>query len=116
MPPTFFEEFGRRCARRRHILRLKQYEVATAIGTQRSHVSALEHGRQVMMRLDQLQALARSLGTSSDYLLQLTDTDPGPVPDRRSPGEELSFACVTLPPVTTIPQGDGSYAEYSTPG
>jgi transcriptional regulator with XRE-family HTH domain len=77
---TFYEEFGRRVARRRHILRLTQQTIAQALKTQRSHVSALEHGRQVMMRLDQLAALAQVLQTSSDYLLLIVETDPGSVP------------------------------------
>ncbi len=102
MPLTFFEEFGRRVARRRHILRLKQHEVAAAIGTQRSHVSALEHGRQVMMRLDQLMALAQKLRTSSDYLLQLVDVDPGEVPPLPCPAEGASQARLPLCQLPTL--------------
>ena len=113
MPPIFFEEFGRRCTRRRHILRLTQREVAAAIGTQRSHVSALEHGRQVMMRLDQLMTLARTLKTSSDYLLQVVDVDPGEVPPRLCPGRALCCAGDTLSPVTTLPERSLADAEYT---
>src|SRR5438067_1954633 len=104
MPPTFYEEFGRRVARRRHIMRLKQHEVGAAIGTQRSHVSALEHGRQHMMHLEQLQALAHVLRTSSDYLLQLVEVDPGEVPPRPCPGERFMPAKPASLPVAHLPE------------
>jgi len=81
MAPTFYEEFGRRVARRRAMLRLKQREVGAAIGVARSHVSALEHGRQHLMDLAALRALAQVLQTSSDYLVQVVDQDPGVIPD-----------------------------------
>jgi transcriptional regulator with XRE-family HTH domain len=100
MPDSFYAEFGRRMARRRSILRLKQREVGAAIGVHPSHVSALEHGRQRMMYLHQMQALARILETSSDYLLQLTDADPGTIPDRRSPAEQHAMHSTTALPVT----------------
>jgi transcriptional regulator with XRE-family HTH domain len=114
--PTFYEEFGRRMARRRYILRLKQHEVGAAIGTQRSHVSALEHGRQHMMHLAQLQALAQVLRTSSDYLLQLVDDDPGIVPPRPCPAEEAT-AVESAPPLPATPILERTVAdgEYSMP-
>jgi transcriptional regulator with XRE-family HTH domain len=101
--PTFSEEFGRRVARRRHILRLKQYEVAAAIGSQRSYISAIEHGRTQMLHLEQLRALSQILQTSSDYLLQLTDEDPGVIPPWLCPGKALSLASVPLSLHTTAP-------------
>ena len=108
--PSFYEEFGRRCTRRRHLLRLKQYEVAEAIGTQRSYVSALEHGRQQMMHLARVMALAKALQTSSDYLLQLTDEDPGVIPPTVCPAERPGLRSTTALLATLIPQGDDEYA------
>jgi DNA-binding XRE family transcriptional regulator len=113
MPSPFFEEFGRRMARRRHILRLKQHEVGEKIGMQRSHISSLEHGRQHMMRLDQVAALARVLRTSSDYLLQLVDVDPGEVPPLPCPGKGRCLDGRTPSPVTTLPREEYGYAEYT---
>jgi transcriptional regulator with XRE-family HTH domain len=101
--PTFYEEFGRRVARRRAIMRLRQHEVARAIGWQRSHVSALEHGHVTMMRLDQVAALAQVLQTSSDYLLQLVAVDPGPVPDT---------ACLA---VATYVEAESHHGPHSRP-
>ena len=100
--PTFYEEFGRRVARRRAILRLKQREVGQAIGSQRAQVSGLEHGHQRLMDLAQLQALAQVLQTSSDYLLQLVEEDPGAIPPWLCPGGAPSFASTLLPPATTL--------------
>jgi transcriptional regulator with XRE-family HTH domain len=101
--PTFYEEFGRRVARRRAILRLKQREVGQAIGSHRAHVSGLEHGRQRMMDLAQLMALAQVLQTSSDYLLQLVDEDPGVIPPWLCPGEAFGLHSSSPPLHTATP-------------
>jgi transcriptional regulator with XRE-family HTH domain len=81
MADAFYTEFGRRVARRRAILRLKQHQVAAQVGMQRSQVASLEHGRQQLVHLHHVQALAQVLQTSSDYLLQLVEADPGPIPE-----------------------------------
>ena len=74
-------EFGRRAARRRRILGPTQQVVSTQVDMPRSQLSQLERGVYRAMQFAQLAALAQVLQTSSDYLLQLVDTDPGPVPD-----------------------------------
>jgi transcriptional regulator with XRE-family HTH domain len=79
--PPIWVEFGRRAARRRRILGLTQQVVSTQVGMPRSQLSQLERGVYHGMQFVHLAALARILQTSSDYLLQLVDADPGPVPD-----------------------------------
>jgi len=74
-------EFGRRAARRRRILGLTQQTVSTQVGMARSHLAQLERGVYHGIQFAHLAALAQVLQTSSDYLLQLVDHDPGPVPD-----------------------------------
>jgi len=74
-------EFGRRAARRRRILGLTQLAVSTQVGMARSHLSHLSRGVYRAIQCTHLAALAQVLQTSSDYLLQLVDRDPGPVPD-----------------------------------
>ncbi len=76
----FTVEFGRRVARRRRILGLKQWQIAEQVGTNRSHMTQLELGGHQLMRLEQLATLAKVLETSTDYLLQLVEQDPGEVP------------------------------------
>jgi transcriptional regulator with XRE-family HTH domain len=111
----FSVEFGRRIARRRRILGLKQWQIAEQLGATRALIAQLEGGRAQLMRLEQLARLADALQTSVDYLLQRTDVDPGPVPERASPGEALCLDGVTLPPATTIPErtvADGEYTNF----
>jgi transcriptional regulator with XRE-family HTH domain len=118
-PSPFTAEFGRRVARRRRIVGLKQWQIAAQVGVHRSHITQLEKGTYKSIQLEQFAKLADVLQTSADYLLQLTDTDPGPVPDRTSPGEALCCAGVTLPPVTTLPErslADGKYTITTAPG
>jgi transcriptional regulator with XRE-family HTH domain len=98
---------------------LKQWQIAAQVGVHRSHITQLEKGTYKSIQLEQFAKLADVLQTSADYLLQLTDTDPGPVPDRTSPGEALCCAGVTLPPVTTLPErslADGKYTITTAPG
>jgi len=77
----FCTEFGRRVARRRRMLNLTQQAVGARLGLKRSHISQLELGKYRSMQLEHVAVLARTLQTSTDYLLQLVDADPGPVPD-----------------------------------
>jgi len=43
-------------------------------------MTQLELGGHQLMRLEQLATLAKVLETSTDYLLQLVEQDPGEVP------------------------------------
>jgi transcriptional regulator with XRE-family HTH domain len=80
-------EFGRRIRRRRQILGLTQAQVAALIHMRQAQLSRLEKGREYRkMRVEQLALLTRALETSADYLLQLTETDPGTIPPRWGPG------------------------------
>ena len=112
-PSPFTVEFGRRMARRRRILGLKQAQIAAHVGVHRSHITQLEGGVYQSMRLEQLARLATILQTSSDYLLQLTEEDPGVIPPRPSLGEQSSLDSVPALPATTIPHGDDSYGQYT---
>jgi transcriptional regulator with XRE-family HTH domain len=113
-PSPFTVEFGRRVARRRRILGLKQWQIAELLGVRRSHITQLERGAHQLMRLDQLARLADVLETSADYLLQRTADDPGVIPPRPCPGEGYSLASIPLPPVTSLPREEYGCEEYST--
>jgi transcriptional regulator with XRE-family HTH domain len=82
------QELGRRVTERREALGLLQRDVGAAVGMKRVSVTHLEGGRYQSLRFDKLQALARILETSTDYLLQITDDPAPPVPSRRSAGGE----------------------------
>jgi transcriptional regulator with XRE-family HTH domain len=106
------EVFGTRLRRRRMALGLNQQQLATRVGMRAASVSRYERGEYSSMSFARLRQIAQALSTSTDYLLGLTN-DPGPVPDRRCPGEELSLDGVTLPLVTTPPEGVTADAEYT---
>ncbi len=106
-PSPFTAEFGRRVARRRRIVGLKQWQIAAQVGVHRSHITQLEKGTYKSIQLEQFAKLADVLQTSADYLLQLTDTDPGPVPDRPCPGKGRCVDGRTPSPVTTIQEEHG---------
>ncbi len=101
---AFCQEFGRRCERRRRLLRLRQWEVGQAIGWHRAHVSGLEHGGYQSVRLDQLAKLADVLQTSADYLLQRVADDPGTIPPLPCPAEGHSLDGTTPLPVAHLPE------------
>lgn len=82
----FIREFIRRIRRRRLIMDLTQAQVADGVGMSRGQYAALENGRHARMQLVQIKALAKVLGTSTDYLLQATEEDPGVIPPALSPG------------------------------
>ena len=110
---AFCREFGRRCERRRRLLRLRQWEVGQAIGWHRAHVSGLEHGAYQSVRLDQLAKLADVLHTSADYLLQREGADEGPIPPLRCPAGGLVPAKPVPPASTSILERTEADGEYS---
>ncbi|HSX82986.1 MAG TPA: helix-turn-helix domain-containing protein [Candidatus Saccharimonadia bacterium] len=112
-PSPFTAEFGRRVARRRRIVGLKQWQIAEHVGVHRSHITQLEKGTYKSIQLEQFAKLADVLQTSADYLLQRIEHDPGPVPDRRSPGAVLCCGGDTLPPVTTDLERTVANAEHT---
>jgi transcriptional regulator with XRE-family HTH domain len=107
----FTAEFGRRVRRRRRILDLTQAEVARRIQMGPGQYSRLESGEYRKVQVEQLARLADVLHTSLDYLLLRTEEDPGVIPPRYSPGEAQCLVGVTLPLVTTPPDGERSYGD-----
>ena len=95
----FSVEVGRRIERRRRLLGLMQMDVAERICVKPVHISQLEAGYFQSMKFRYFAALARVLGTSADYLLSLTDDDPGEIPPRRCPGTGVEPTCGSLSPV-----------------
>jgi transcriptional regulator with XRE-family HTH domain len=112
-PSPFTVEFGRRMARRRRILGLKQAQIAAHVGMHRSHVTQLEGGHYQSMQLEQLAKLAGILQTSSDYLLQLVDEDPGIVPPHLCSGEQPHPSRPSALPATTLSHGENDHGEYT---
>ena len=100
---------GEKLKQLRAIRGWSQRELSRQAGVRQTLLSELESGKKEDTTGENLRKLAETLHVSVDYLV-------GKRNDRRSPGEALSCGGMTLPPVTTIPHGDGSYAEYSTPG
>jgi transcriptional regulator with XRE-family HTH domain len=88
----FVQEFVRRVRRRRLIMDLTQEEVAAAIRMTRGQYAGLERGRNARMQFVQMKALADILGTSTDYLLQRTEEDPGVIPPALCPGAMIVLA------------------------
>ena len=105
--------FGERLRRRRMSLGWSQVELAGRIGIGPAAISRYEGGTYKSMDFARLRQIAETLQTSTDYLLGLTN-DPGPVPDRTSPGEEHCFAGVTPPLVADLPE-ETDHAEYTSP-
>lgn len=66
-------ELGARIASVRALRKMRQADLAEAIGTSMQTVSNWETGNRVP-RADVLQDLCKALDCSSDYLLGLTDT------------------------------------------
>ena len=79
-PQSYTQEVGRRLTRRRRLLGLRQLDIANSVGLSRGHVSQLELGHIHTARLLHIALLAEVLGTSTDYLLCVSDTDPGLIP------------------------------------
>ena len=73
------QEFGRRVRRRRMACGLMQKELAERLDWPQGHVSRLEKGEFLLMRLERLVLLADALMTSADYLLGRLD-DPEAIP------------------------------------
>jgi transcriptional regulator with XRE-family HTH domain len=112
---VFVREFARRMRRRRRLLNLTQEEVAGKIQMSRAQYARLESARYARMQLRQLAALARVLGTSTDYLLQLVQDDPGVIPPLGRPGEGSSLDSSPLSYTTTIPERTVADEEYTSP-
>jgi transcriptional regulator with XRE-family HTH domain len=108
------EVFGLRLRSRRRQLGWSQETLAAKLGMRTASISRYEQGVYHEMAFARLRAIARALQTSTDFLLGLSN-DAGPIPDRRSPGEAPSVNGMTLPLVATIPQGDDSRAQYTSP-
>jgi transcriptional regulator with XRE-family HTH domain len=89
-----------------------QHELSRRAKVRQALLSALETGKQADTTSSVLRRLATALGVTMDYLGGMYN---GAIDPNVSPGERTSRASYPSPPVATIPQGDGSYAEYSTP-
>jgi transcriptional regulator with XRE-family HTH domain len=106
------EVFGVRLKRRRQMLGLNQQQLAAQLGMRVASISRYERGEYQEMTFARLRQIATVLKTSADFLLGLSN-DPGPIPDRASPGEEQRLRSNTLPLATAISQGDHDCGEYT---
>jgi transcriptional regulator with XRE-family HTH domain len=78
---------GQRVLEKRHLLKVTQHDLATAVGVTAQHISLIEQDK-VAPSLSLLVGLATELGTSIDYLVSgkegiITDTIPSIKADRR---------------------------------
>jgi transcriptional regulator with XRE-family HTH domain len=69
---------GERIARRRKALGISQEELAAAIGTNQKQISRYENGHNAPTA-EVLVAMARSLDTTTDWLLGLSDFEERPL-------------------------------------
>ena len=76
-----YSEVGRRMAKRRKELGLKQYQVCEMINVNYKYISNLETGRSVPS-LEVVMNLCEALKTTPDYLLLGTLTDDGIATDK----------------------------------
>lgn len=88
----YLEAFGKRIRRRRMACGLLQKDLAEKLQWPQGHVSRLEKGEFLSVRLEKLHALADVLGTSIDYLVGRT-TEAGDLPDE-SEYEPTALAAV----------------------
>lgn len=77
-----YTEVGRRMAKRRKELSLKQREVCEMVDANYKYISNLETGRSVPS-LEMIMKLCEALDTTPDYLLLGTDSDSDRVADRQ---------------------------------
>lgn len=75
---------GKRMRQRRRALDLTQEQLEALAGIQQSHISAMEKGRIQIVKSDTLIRLAKALRVSSDWLLGLTEDEPGKRMDGRA--------------------------------
>ena len=75
-----YKEIGKRMAKRRKELGLKQYEVCEMIDVNYKYISNLETGRSAPS-LEVVMALCEALGTTPDYLLLGIEHNSGGVTD-----------------------------------
>ena len=90
----YLQAFGRRVRRRRMACGLLQKDVAQRLDWPPGHISRLEKGEFLSVRLVKLDALATALSTTVDYLLGRSK-DAGPIPEDetdRSQQEEFAFS------------------------
>jgi ribosome-binding protein aMBF1 (putative translation factor) len=80
----YLEAFGRRIRRRRMACGLLQKDLAEKLQWPQGHVSRLEKGEFLSVRLEKLHALADVLGTSVDYLIGRTP-EAGDIPSEHEP-------------------------------
>ena len=123
---AFYREVGRRLARRRRLVGLRQRDVAQMLGWQRAHLSGWERGKYQAMKLAQLVQLADVLQTSVDYLLARVEDDPGAIPPWPCSGGSTQLCRRPTPPcnhhhlrtviVRSLPQIAGwrAYAQASS--
>src|SRR5215471_16611140 len=76
----YLEAFGRRVRRRRMACGLLQKDLAKKLDWPPGHISRLEKGEFMSVRLVKLDALATALATTIDYLLGRSK-DAGPIPE-----------------------------------
>lgn len=62
-------EMGRRIAKRRIALHIKQNELAARVGYNNNHISSIEHGK-ITPSLELFIALCKELDVTPDYLLE----------------------------------------------
>lgn len=70
--PIDYSEIGKRIAKRRKELGLKQYQVCEMVDVNYKYLSNLETGRSAPS-LELIMSLCRALDTTPDYLLTGTD-------------------------------------------
>ncbi len=76
-----YKEVGRRMAKRRKELGLKQYEVCELINVNYKYISNLETGRSVPS-LEVIMNLCEALQTTPDYLLLGAENSPDGISDK----------------------------------
>jgi transcriptional regulator with XRE-family HTH domain len=91
-----------------------QRKLARLLDWTPSTLSHYERGRyNQSMTFARLRQVARTLATSTDYLLGLTN-DPGPIPEEHALIEGHSLDGTT-PLQGTTPMKEHGYAKYTTP-
>lgn len=63
------EELGRRIAKQRKKLKMKQSQLAEAVGVNSNHISGMEHGK-VALSLECFVKICDTLKITPDYLLE----------------------------------------------
>lgn len=63
-----YEEIGRRIAKRRRALKMKQEELASILNVSNNHISSIERGRSAMS-IELFSGICTALKITPDYLL-----------------------------------------------